>query len=175
MNRSLFIQFGVAGVALGAALGAVVVSALVTEEAKSTLQETRTRISEAHTQVQSVEAAKAALPVLAEAEQVLTGRVVRPKDIVPFLESLERQGTAQGAKVEVLSVTGGDGAPRLTLSLKIAGTYDAVMRTVGRIEHRPEDIVLTSLTLDADTTEAGAASGKWTAAAVLSVGANNTP
>jgi hypothetical protein len=89
---------------------------------------------------------------------------------VAFLGDLEKQGKAQGAAVEVLSVTDQDATKRrISLSLKITGSFDAVVRTLGTIEYGPYDAVLTNVTLDSVAAKENAPA-VWTAAVVISFG-----
>lgn len=121
------------------------------------------------TERQSVE--RATLPVLESSEAALARYSVYTEDIVPFLSQLEKQGKAQGAVVEVLSVSdGGVNRQRILLSLHITGSFDAVARTLGMIEYGPYDATFTSVTLDT-TSEKDAKVAQWSAGAVLSVSA----
>lgn len=122
--------------------------------------------------------ARRALESLEGEEARVYAHLVSPDDIVPFLESLESVGEGLGTQVDVVSVGGAPaGAGRITLSLRVTGTFEAVMRTLGAIEYQPYDVRLSSLTLDTPTAiEANA--GTWTAAAVFSLGmqtASTTP
>jgi Tfp pilus assembly protein PilO len=173
MNRSPIIHISIAGAVLVIAIATVVgVSVLLgakQQEAETLSQE----IAAKQTETLRVAAAKAALPLLVEAENALAQHNLSTADIVAFLESLEKMGKTQGASVEVLSVTGGKGNPteRLVLSLKVTGSFDAVARTIGRIEYGPYDTQVMTLTLDNGVSEEGGGE-KWTAAAVVSFGAS---
>ena len=122
--------------------------------------------------------ARRALETIELEEARVYGHLVSPENIVPFLETLESTGERLGTDVEVVSV--GDapvGASRITLSLRITGTFDAALRALGAIEYQPYDMRLTSLTFDTPTTAEGV-SGEWTVAAMFSVGmqtASTTP
>jgi hypothetical protein len=96
------------------------------------------------------------------------GHLVSANDIVPFLEQLEATGERLGSNVEVVSVTNAPGTPleTLSLSLRITGSFDAVMRTLGAIEYQTYDTALTNLTLDTPPGEVRA----WSAAATFAVG-----
>ena len=171
MKRTLLLQFSVAVLVFVGALALVVVVSLsaiqVREKANSLEREVVAKQSE----VLRVASAKAALPVLARSEETLRTYRTRSSDIVPFLERLEKQGRAEGAVVEVLSVspeqTGAKG--RIAISLTVRGTFDAVMRAVGSIEYGPYDIIVKTAALDnpASTNEKTSA---WTAAIALSLG-----
>lgn len=171
MNRTLLFQFGVAVLVFVGALALVVVvslSAIQVREKASLLEQ---EVVAKQGEVLRVASAKAALPVLARSEETLRTYRTRSSDIVPFLERLEKQGGAEGAVVEVLSVSpeqaGTQG--RIAISLTVRGTFDAVVRTVGSIEYGPYDIIVKTTALDnpAGTDEKTSA---WTAAITLSLG-----
>lgn len=106
---------------------------------------------------------------LAFHEAEVEAHLVPVDGVVPFLEGIESVGTLYGSDVAVVSVT--DPAPdgRITLALSVVGSYDAVMRTVGYIEHGSQGSVTKSLTLDAID------SGLWSAALTLGVLTQKTP
>ena len=174
MNRSLLIHLGIAAavflVAIAVVVGVSLLLATKEQEAEKLAQD----IAAKQAETVRVAAAKAALPVLVEAEEALARHNLSNEDIVPFLEGLEKLGRGQGATVDVLSVTGGEGNPpqRLMLSLKVAGSFDAVARTIGIIEYGPYDTQVITLTIDRGVNEEGAQT--WTAAAILSFGASTT-
>jgi Tfp pilus assembly protein PilO len=113
--------------------------------------------------------ARRSLEELAEQESRVASYLVSSSEIVPFLESLEGVGDVLGAEVDVVSVGDSpDTSGRIPLSLSISGSFNAVMRTVGAIEHHPNDVRVTSLTLD--TPQGDAASSEWTANVTFSVG-----
>jgi len=116
-----------------------------------------------------IHAATAALSSLEANEASVRAYLVRTSDIVPFLESIEQTGTELGATVDVVSVAAETaGRPHLALSLKVQGSFDAVMRTIGAIEYGPFDSTLTGLTFDTVETADGVA--VWTAATSFSIG-----
>ena len=121
-----------------------------------------------------IASAKTALATLDAQESGVGQYFVETKEIVPFLESLESTGKALGAAVTVASVSADtNGAhPHLTLSLKIAGSFDSVLRTLGAIEYGPYDSELLSLTFDTPRQEG--TTGSWTATATFSIGTRNT-
>jgi len=106
------------------------------------------------------------LEALAADEAAIQSYYVTPDQIVPFLERIEETGRSIGSAVEVTSVSdkpGSDG--RITLSLRIIGSFDAVLRTLGAIEYGPYDSRIASLTFDTPATGGSA----WTAIANFSV------
>lgn len=116
-----------------------------------------------------IKAAQEALESLGEDEAAVRAYLVREADIVPFLGGLERTGTTLGSTVEVVSVGAETGTPpAIALSLKITGSFDAVMRTLGVIEYGPYESRVVSMTLDTVTNESGAA--VWTAATTFRIG-----
>jgi Tfp pilus assembly protein PilO len=102
-------------------------------------------------------------------EATIETHFVPEEEIVSFLEELEALGGTLGSKVIVLSVTDPDGQGRITLALSISGSFDAVMRTVGVVEHGTRVSAVRSLTLDAGS------DGMWTAAATVTVLAPPSP
>ncbi len=111
------------------------------------------------------------LVALAEDERVIREYYVSLAGIVPFLERIEGTGRSIGSAVQVVSVSdkpGSDG--RITLTLRIIGSFEAVLRTLGAIEYGPYDSRITSLTFDTPAT-----GGAWTAAATFSVATDAVP
>ncbi len=172
MKRTPLIQLIVALLILVVSIGLVSVSTLMVQKTTVKATELSAEIEAKRAEATRVEQASKALPALLSAEESIKTYFVRPDDIVPFLGQLEKQGGAQGAVVQVLSVdSNASGADkRISLSLKITGTYDAVLRTIGTIEYGPYDIVLTNVTFDTLRAPDGKTSGEWTAAAVFSLG-----
>lgn len=130
------------------------------------------KIEEAKQQGSQARAAKEELARASANEAAITGYFVDTKDVVPFLETLQSTGTRLNSKVEVVSVSSEPAKPhaRLLLSLRITGSFDSVMRTLGTIEYQPYDTTIQSLTLDTPPGEAS----MWTAAVTLSVGTRDT-
>ncbi|MES2931755.1 MAG: hypothetical protein V4682_03625 [Patescibacteria group bacterium] len=170
MKRISLIQLAIALVIFAGVLGAYgfwyslvgkssVEAAALTEEIRTKSQDSA-----------RVAAAKVALESLAEDEAAMRAYLVREQDIVPFLGTLEDTGATLGSSVQVVSVSAESKGERsqLLLSLKITGSFDAVLRTLGAIEYGPYDIAIQSVTFDTAPVE-GAASA-WTAAATFSLG-----
>jgi len=108
---------------------------------------------------------------LALEEMRIRDYFVVPDNIVSFLETLQGKGVALGSAVTVVSVSAVQAPrPHLDLSLRVQGSFDAVMRTIGSIEHSPHDISVMSLVLDAIETEAEDAPTGWTATMKMNVG-----
>lgn len=136
-----------------------------TENAKSLAlaQEIQTKSQDAS----RVAEAKAALAALTTNESAISEHFISANDVVPFLGSLGSTGKALGSNVDVVSV-GADpaaaGQGHLSLSVRITGTFDSVLRTLGAFEYAPYDITLTNLSFDT------AGKSEWSAAASFSVG-----
>ncbi len=99
-----------------------------------------------------IAAARATLAGIANDEQTVRGYFVAETDIVSFINSLEALGKVLGATVNVLSVStaGTTSRPVLSLTLSVAGSFDAVMRTVGAIEYAPYDLSIAKLAVVQD-------------------------
>lgn len=107
-------------------------------------------------------AARDALAELAEDEAFVMSRFVSSADIVPFLERLEGRGAPLGSEVRVVSVSDTAAEGKVTVALSISGSFDAVVRTLGRIEHDAFAGASRNVALDASE-------GAWTAAVTLDV------
>lgn len=178
MTRAPYIHLIAAGLFLMVAIGAYAfwyrhVSGLSTQAAELSAQ--LQTIGDAGGRASSV---RRELDEVARQEADVYRRFVGSDTIVTYLETVEATGRGLGASVEVVSVANAParaGLPaQLQMSLRITGTFDAVMRTLGAIEYQAYDTTLASLTLD--TPEAGES---WTAAATFLVGtppaATSTP
>jgi len=121
-------------------------------------------------ELRNIQEARNALVTLTEREANLQGYFVPDAEVVPFLEEVGDVGRTLGSVVEVVSVTEGEreGRGTVSLSLRITGPFDAVMRTVGALEYAPYDIVLTNFS--ADAVERGEAGALWGAQATYEVG-----
>lgn len=106
---------------------------------------------------------------LAGTEDTIRQHFISPADVVPFLESLGKDGARLGSAVEVVSVSESNTARTgsISISLKITGSFDSVMRTLGTIEYSPYDLAFEKVTLDATSSE-GATT--WAANVTMVVG-----
>lgn len=105
--------------------------------------------------VNRIAATRATLASIASDEAVVQGYFVPEANIVAFIKSLQAHGRALGTTVSVLSVStvGTTAEPALALSLTTEGTFDAVMRTVGSIEHSPYALSISALDVVQDGKE----------------------
>ncbi len=123
-------------------------------------------IARLHEEQARVSETEGILTELTNNEAMIKSHVVVAGDIAIFLESLQKTGRALGAAVDVISVSDKPTPEgRLSLSLKITGSFDAVVRTLGALEYNQTDIRIENLVLDTEPT----AKGTWTAATVFSV------
>lgn len=173
MTKFPLIHFGIAlGIlmlTLGAyGLGYAAVSSASAEAALLALQ-----VDEKSRSATRLIAAKAALSSLEADEASLRRYFVSTEDVVPFLSGLERTGRELGAQVEVASV-GNDPSSverkRLVVALKITGSFEAVMRTLGAIEYGPYDSRATAVTLDTPLSPAEGGGKEWEATATFIIG-----
>lgn len=118
--------------------------------------------------------ARSAEADLASQEAFLSSHLVATADIVSFLEGLEKTGRTFGAAVHVASVsdTAKSADGRISLSLSVDGSFDAVMRTVGAIEEGPYAMTVQDLSLNTADGSSWTATGTFLAGTAL---ASTTP
>jgi len=115
--------------------------------------------------------AKDELAKRAGEEKKIQGYFIAPADVVSFLEALQAAGTAEGASVNVASVSANPSPrPHLDLALSVTGSFEAVMRTVGAIEYGPHDIRVATLTVETNSGSGSGDSGGWIATLALEAG-----
>lgn len=170
MRRITLIQLAIAAALLAATLGGYGFWYASVRTLSSESQALGTELGVKNSDSARVLAAKEALTNLASDEASVRQYLINPGDVVPFLEDLEETGSALGASVEVISVSAnpGEGRGTITLSTKIIGSFDSVLRTLGAIEYGPYDSRITMLTFD--TIPEGENGGKWTAVASFTIG-----
>lgn len=169
MNRSAFTQFGLAllfALLAGLLYGWWYVQ-VTTEIAQS-------EALAAEAQMLGEEFSRSALArtelaALAVDEAFVAGRFLPVPEIVEFLEELETTGRSFGAQVSVVSVADATTKGRLSVALSIAGSFDAVMRTIGAVEYGRYASVVRNLTLDT------AGEGEWSASMTMEVEAATAP
>ena len=116
-----------------------------------------------------------ALLALSANVELIRGYFVEKESLVSFLEALGKTGTALGSTLEIMSVSDSkdaQGNPRIVVALKIQGSFDAVLRTVGALEQGPYDSKVESMHVECRQLET--AGEPWTASVTLSVGAHAT-
>ena len=105
---------------------------------------------------------------IADDETAIQKYFVQENGVMAFINTIEALGKTQGTTITVLSVSADGGAhPTLLVSLSLEGTFDAVVRTVGAIEHAPYDISLSKLSLKQD------GANSWHADLGLAVGSTD--
>ena len=117
-----------------------------------------------------IASARVALAEISGNEATVRSYFVSEKDVVTFIDDLEARARTQKASVTVLSVsTASENVhPVLTMTLRVAGTFEAVMRTVGLIEYAPYYLRVGSLSLGLD------AKSEWHADLSIVVGSMPT-
>lgn len=119
--------------------------------------------------------AKETLETLLADEERMRGYLIRQEEIVPFLGRLEVLGSSLGSSLEVVSVSEDlqGTRERILVSVKISGSFQSVVRTLGVIEYGPYDSAITHVTLD---TPAGGQeqSSTWSAVATFALGTQPT-
>lgn len=149
-------------------LGGYVISYVLFSGARQASWEAEAEVMRIEEEDRAITEAQSAIQELETDEAILRSYFVEEEEIVGFLEELERVGSAQGSTIEVVSVTPASQADaRLTLALRIEGSFSVVMRTLGSLEYGPWDIRTKDVTLD---TLSDDESAQWTAAAVFTVG-----
>ena len=170
MKRSL-IHLSIAALLLVASVTGYTLWYLQVQKMGSRVVEADVRISAKSEEAAHIREARDALAALSASEERVYSYFVPSGQIVPFLESIGTTGEELGTDVEVVSVReeGADsGRGTVILALRIDGSFDAVMRTIGTFEYAPYDIVLTNLSIDA--VDQGEEGSVWAASATYEVG-----
>ncbi len=171
MTRGPLISLILAFVVLVASLGGYALWYASVSSLSARAASLATEIAAKQSDVARIAQAKVALASLSKQEQTLRAYFVSTSDVVSFLEELQSTGKAFGTTVEVVSVssTGEGKAAHLSIALKIDGSFDGVVRTLGALEYSPRDIVVNDAALGI--------SGKahWTATALITVGTRVKP
>ena len=174
MKTRTLIQLAVAVLLLMGAVGAYLAWYSTVERLSESATALSTQIQEKGQDSARIQGARDALESLVADEEAMRAYLVQQADIVSFLTAIEDTGTGLGSSVEVVSVSAEPNgeASRILLALRITGSFDAVLRTVGAIEYGPYDSSVESVTLD---TVPGETAGMWTAAASFSIGTQAPP
>lgn len=165
MNRALS-HLVIALVLLGLAVAGYAAAFLTIERTRTQIAEVTGKMLQRMDDQRRIQEAQGALAALSANEARITGYFLNEKDVVEFLEELESTGDTLGADVTVVAVNNERGAtpPRVAVALRITGSFDAVMRTIGAIEYGPYDGVVTTVTMDDQ------GDGTWGASVTYSVG-----
>lgn len=169
MKTRTLIQLIVAGLLFLGAVGAYLAWYATVGKLSASADALSVQIQEKGQDSARIRSAKEALESLVADEEAMRAYLVQQANIVSFLSAIEDTGTGLGSSVEVVSVSAESKGETnsILLSLKITGSFDAVLRTIGAIEYGPYDSSVESVTLD---TVAGETAGVWTAAASFSIG-----
>jgi Tfp pilus assembly protein PilO len=118
----------------------------------TTAAELQNQIDLKREKIKNIASSRAALSGIAKEESVVNKYFVSESEVVSFIADLQASGLSQGAVVKVLSVSTGNAnmRPSLTLSLTIAGAFDAVMKTVGMIEYSPYYLTISKFSISKD-------------------------
>jgi Tfp pilus assembly protein PilN len=172
MKNAPLVHLVIAGVVALALLGGYVVWLNVVERQRTELATLQSEIAQKDAERTRSFTARSAESDLAETEAFIASHIVQKDNIVSFLEALENTGTAYGAQVDVASLSGDDAASagRISLSLSITGSFDAVMRTLGAIEHGSYANMVKNITLDT-----AGADDVWSATGVFVVATDTRP
>jgi hypothetical protein len=110
---------------------------------------------------------KAALLKLGEDEARIKNYFVS-EDIGAFVSGLEEIGKSLGVQVAITSVGEGkdSGRPVLLVAMRMQGTFDAILRTMGAIEYAPYAITVNN----ANVSSVGGEEAPWSATVTLMVG-----
>lgn len=165
MNRVLT-HLVIALVFLALSIAAYVFAFLAIEKTRDQIAEVSGKTVALVEDQERIKEAQGALAALSQNESRITGYFLNEKEIVSFLEEVESAGEALGADVTVVAVNNERNAtpPRVSVALRITGSFDAVMRTIGVIEYQSYDGIITTITMDDQ------GSGVWGASITYSVG-----
>ncbi|HQU08270.1 MAG: hypothetical protein B7X04_03745 [Parcubacteria group bacterium 21-54-25] len=180
MNRSVIIQLGVACAVLLVAGGGYWWWSARVAQVQAAVATLSTDISTKQAALARADTTRTELTALTKDEAAMGAYIVSESDIVTFLGVLESTGRATGAHVSVVSVTPQHTTAHATLSVsvKVTGSFGAVMRTVGAIENVPYYVVINSLSLSATQAPTNArAAASWDASLTLTTAytASTTP
>jgi hypothetical protein len=138
MKSSLSILVLTIALALGA-LGAYAKWYAVIAAKSARVAELEHNIASKSRTIERAVATRATLLENKEHTDRLLAYSVAQEEVVPFISVLEGLALARGTKLEVLSVSleGPKEREVLVIALKVDGSFDAVLRTLGAIEYAP--------------------------------------
>jgi len=119
--------------------------------------------------------ARETLASLSMDEASVHAYLIRQEEIVPFLGRLEALASSLGSSLQVVSVSADTAGPRgkILISVKITGSFESVVRTLGAIEYGPYDSAIANVTLDTPENEPGQ-TPVWSAVAAFTLGTQQT-
>lgn len=103
------------------------------------------------------------LEQLGHDEELIQSHLVAVDDVVPFLQHIEGVGSDNGALLEVVSVSNTASEGYVRISIKVNGTFSAVMRTLGALEYDSYAISINSISIDKRDVDMWEAVGNVTA------------
>jgi len=169
MKTSIITHAGIAFVVLAVLVGGYVYFLSETRHLQDRIQELTVEIAQKTGEYEEEGSMRDLLKETEVQEATLATHFVDPSDIVSFLEHLEGVGSGLGVFVTIVSVTDPDATGAVTVSLSLEGSFDAVMRTVGLIEHDVRATAVRTLALDVGE------NGSWNAALSVTALTPHTP
>ena len=173
MNRPVLIRFSIALVLLVAVAGGWWWGSARVAAVRANVETLSATVQEKQILLARIIATRAELSSLTSDKIAIGAYFVSESDIVQFLNVLNATGRAVGSTVSILSVVAHKKIqhPMLGVSVKVTGSFDTVMRTIGAIENISYYVTMNSLSLSTSQNQAGDTHKvPWTASLTLSVG-----
>ncbi len=86
------------------------------------------------------------------------------KDVVPFLDTLEKIALSVGARAEVASVDTKEGSSGLTVALRATGSFEALYKLLTLLENSHFELKVEGLDMQRESlSDASGSSSKWRA------------
>ncbi len=171
MNRHVLIRFITAlTLLIGISGGYLWWNARLQKITDSTIALTQ-QISDARIKLSRTESEHAEINRLTNDEATIYSHLVADSSVVSFLSTLEKSGTVFGAQVLIASVSleSNTKRPMLGISVKVTGSFNAVMRAVGVIENAPYYVTVNALTVK-NKISSNKKKSYWTATFKLNAG-----
>lgn len=173
MNRFTLIRFGLALTLLIFTVGGYSWWQSQMNAVQNDITSITTQITGKEKTLANARDARKNLAALESTGSTMQNYLVSNSDIVSFLGMLEGIGKVVDATVSTMSV-----APQLNtqhsmlrISVKVTGSFGAVMRAIGAIENMPYYVVINTVTVDhATSLTKSSKKTDWTALMTLSVG-----
>ncbi len=173
MKKKTLLHFVISLVALLIALGAYAWWYSYVAQTSKEVMLLKEEIAQKSETALRLRAAQAALKNLEEDERKITAHFLETENLVSFLEGIQNEASALETKLSIVSVSeGGDVQnPFIKIDMTAEGTYDAIIRTMGTIEHMPYALMLTEATITRarEIEEGGASIPTWSATLSLRV------